>query len=252
MRFLSTSRLTVGRLVQAGEVAPACTTTGREPIEGSVAERKNPAVPRRGRGLIRAASCAVVFALVFAALLVSPEKSLATDYVLGCDAESITLDHPVHPGQTIKLPSFNLHNKGTKAAQYQMKVVADGATKRMDAEWVVFSPSSLALDPQEAGRVEVTIKIPRDAELGTYRALLAGRLVSQAAGDVQMSIGVGPMLTMEVTRGSWVSTAKGAVGSFFTNNSPWWYFACLAVVLLAAAALTAVRRRKSRVGAISG
>jgi len=170
---------------------------------------------------------------------------MAADYALGCDAQSIEMNETVHPGQTFVLPSFKLYNKGTVPATYEMTVVPDGETNALDASWVEFTPRTFSLDPQMAGEVIVRIRIPSGAEPGMYRALLAGRLLTPTAGNVQMRIGIGPMFMMEVSRGSWLSTGVYTVAAFFTGHAPWSYFTIIAALLMVAAGLMVVRRMRS-------
>jgi hypothetical protein len=64
-----------------------------------------------------------------------------------------------------------------------------------------------------------------------------------------MSVGIGPMLTLEVAEGSWLSAAWYKVSGFFPRHAPWSYFGSIVVALAVLAMVLTLRsRRAGRVG----
>ena len=171
----------------------------------------------------------------------------ASDYAIGSDAKSITVDQAVHPGQSVTLPSFGIYNNGTKPANYQMTVVSVGAKDRLDPSWVTLEPKEFSLEPGGKSTITATISVPADARPGTYRALLAGRLVSKGHASVTMSVGIGPMVTIQVASGWWLSAAWFRTEGFFRGHAPWSYLGTgVAVLAFFAGVLGLVDRRLRR------
>ena len=192
-------------------------------------------------------ACLAVLAMVF--LCLAAPMASATDYAIGSDAESITVDQAIHPGQTVTLPVFGIYNKGAKPVGYEMSVVAIGKTGGVDASWVQFSPRTFSLDPGGVKKVNVAIFVPSGARPGTYRALLAGRIVSTGGPDVKLSAGIGPMLTIQVAGGWWLSAAWYTSTGFFQRSSPWSYFGSIVAILaLIAVILGLLNKRSARRG----
>ncbi len=195
----------------------------------------------------RRLACVVVAAVVLLSL--AAPRASASDYVIASDAESITVDQAIHPGQTVTLPAFGIYNKGTKRADYEMVVVAVDKAGGLDATWVEFSPRTFSLDPGGVSKISASVVIPSDTRPGTYRALLAGRVVNPGGSDVQMSVGIGPMLTMEVAGGWWLSAAWYKFTDLFDRSAPWSYFGAIVVALaILAVVLALLSRRSARLG----
>jgi hypothetical protein len=193
----------------------------------------------------RRLACVAVAAVVL--LSMAAPEAWASDYVIASDAESITVDQAIHPGQTVTLPSFGIYNKGTKRADYEMVVVAVDKAGGLDATWVEFSPRTFSLDPGGVSKISATVVVPSDTRPGTYRALLAGRVVNPGGSDVQMSVGIGPMLTMEVAGGWWLSAAWFKFTDLFQRSAPWSYFgAIVAALAILAVVLALISRRSAR------
>jgi len=186
----------------------------------------------------------VGLALVLTSASVS--TALATDYAVGSDAKRITVDQAVHPGQSVALPAFGIYNKGTKAASYEMTVVAIGAKDGLAASWVSFDPQEFQLEPGEQSRITATIKIPSGTPAGTYQALLAGRMVAKSQASVGMSVGIGPLVTVRVASGWWLSAAWYRTTALYDSATPWSYFGTAIVILALAAAAIALIQWRSR------
>ena len=76
---------------------------------------------------------------------------------------------------------------------------------------------------------------------------MAGRLAAPDGSGVAMSVGIGPLVTVEVASGQWALAGWSAVAQFFQKNSPWSYFGLVVAVLaLAAGALALVERKLRR------
>jgi hypothetical protein len=173
--------------------------------------------------------------------------AFATDYAVGSDAKRITVDQAVHPGQRVTLPSFGIYNQGTKPAHYQMTVVAIDGAEGIDPTWVSFEPKEFSLQPGEVSRITATITVPDGARAGTYQALLAGRLASRGQASVGMSVGIGPLVTVRVASGWWLSAAWYKTTGAFNDTAPWSYLGGVVIVLgLLAAGLALLQRRLRR------
>ena len=193
--------------------------------------------------LARRLACLAGIAMVF--LSASVASASATDYAIGSDAKSIKVDQAIHPGQTVTLPAFGIYNKGTKPADYVMAVVAAGKTDGINPSWITFSPRTFSLDPGGAAKVQATVFVPSGALPGTYKALLAGRIVDPGGSGVTMSVGIGPMLTIQVAKGWWLSAGWYAFSGFFGRSAPWSYLGSIVVVFAVIAAILALLSRKS-------
>ena len=184
---------------------------------------------------------------------VSVSTATATDYAVASDAKRITVDQTIQPGQAVTLPSFGIYNKGTKPANYQMSVVAISAQGGIDPSWVSFQPKDFSLQPGGMSKITATITIPDGAQAGTYKALLAGRLVTPGQASVTMSVGIGPLVTVRVASGWWLSAAWFKVAGRFHDSAPWSYFGAVVVILgLLAAVLALVQRRSRRRRLVTG
>ena len=189
-------------------------------------------------------ACLAVVAMVF--LSVPSATAWATDYAVGSDAASIKVDQAIQPGQTVTLPVFGIYNKGTKPANYEMTAVAVGKTDGIDPSWVKFDPRTFGLNPGGVTKVKVTVLVPSGARAGTYKALLAARIVDPGGSGVKMSVGIGPMLTVQVAKGWWLSAAWHRVADFFQGSAPWSYFGGIVAVLAILAVVLTLLGRKSR------
>ena len=118
-------------------------------------------------GAVRGLVCVACVGMTFLCLPLS--TSSATDYSIGSDARSITVDQALHPGQTVTLPDFGIYNQGTKPADYQMAVVALSADGGIDPSWVGFQPEEFSLQPGEMSRITASISVPKTQRLGHTR-----------------------------------------------------------------------------------
>jgi hypothetical protein len=202
---------------------------------------------RTAQRLTLSAAVAVAF------LLWAGTAASATDQVIASDAESITVDEAIGPGQSVTLPVFGIYNKGTSRADYEMVAVAIDSTQRVDASWVDFDPRTFSLGPGGVGRITTTIHIPSGAPPGRYQVLLAARLEDSPGSGVTMSVGIGPMLTFEVAEGSPLSAGWSSVAGFFPRHAPWSYFGSIVMASAVLAMILALRgRRAARVGPDDG
>ena len=196
-------------------------------------------------------ACLAVVAL--ACLSISAPMASATDYAIGSDAESIKVNQAIHPGQTVTLPAFGIYNKGTKSANYEMAVVAAGKTGGIDPSWVTFTPRTFSLAPGGTTKIQVTVFVPSGARPGAYKALLAGRIVDPGGTGVKMSVGIGPMLSIQVAKGWWLSAGWYRLTGFFGRSAPWSYLGSIVAVLaIIAIILALLSRRTSRRGRREG
>jgi hypothetical protein len=146
----------------------------------------------------------------------------------------------------VALPTFGIYNQGTKAASYEMTVVAIGAKDRLAASWVSFDRQEFQLEPGEQSRITATIKIPSGTPAGTYQALLAGRMLSKSQASVGMSVGIGPLVTIRVASGWWLSAAWYRTTALYDSAAPWSYLGTAIVILALAAAVIALVQWRSR------
>jgi hypothetical protein len=191
----------------------------------------------------RSLVCVAVVAVVFLSL--GAQTAAASEYVIASDAESITVDQAIHPGQKVTLPVFGIYNKGTKRADYEMVVVAVDKAGGIDPSWVEFDQRTFGLDPGGVSKITATVAVPSDTPPGTYRALLAGRIVAPGGSGVQMSAGIGPMLTVQVAGGWWLSAAWYGFADLFQRSAPWSYLGSIVVALAILAAIFALLSRRA-------
>lgn len=142
--------------------------------------------------------CALVSAVALLGMQVAAYASLGT----GVGASPITLDHPVHPGNSYRLPSLYVVNTGTEPSDYAVHVarLSEGPQRDVPSSWVSIVKPHFHLEPKQATMVPLTLAVPQAAESGDYLTnLVAGTVPPGASGGVALGAAAAGKLTFSVT-----------------------------------------------------
>lgn len=158
------------------------------------------------------------------------------------DVARIAISEDLLGGDDYRLPTFGVRNPGSEATTYKLTVsYVDGEPGlRPPAEWFAFAPATLTLDAGASGPIQTQLRIPADAEPGTYAALIGPQITSDRPG-AQIGAAAAAKLTFTIAPSSWWDAWLRIIGRWLGEN-PW----ALAVAG-AFIALLAVRILRSRI-----
>lgn len=126
---------------------------------------------RHAAGLVAAAAFVALsgFAGTAAAQTLSPALS----------PSKIEVNDPIGQGDEVSLPSLGVFNRSGAPALFEMDTLFAASQEQHvpDRSWFRFEPQSFRLEADEGREVEVSLKVPRAAELGAYRVLLRVRTI---------------------------------------------------------------------------
>jgi hypothetical protein len=152
-------------------------------------------IQRRGAGHVK-----VLLALTI--LLIDPvgfgsDSHAVEQQGVAIDLGRIDVDDELDPGSSYQLPTVRVRNPGTIASGYRMAIQPIADTLAPDEGWFVFTPASFELDPEARQPVEVTLRLPADAEAGTYEALVSAQ-VAPAGEGARVGAAAATRLTFQV------------------------------------------------------
>jgi len=154
---------------------------------------------------------------------------------VGVGTGKITVDEPLMPGGTYKISSMSVLNTGDEASTYSVDVTyLHGQTElRIPEEWVVFTPETFYLNPQESKLVGVALNIPLDAEPGDYFCFLEAHPVTEGEG-FRIGVAAATKLYFTVKPANIVSAFAYKLSSGMAATAPTSYIALIAVLIIAA------------------
>ena len=140
---------------------------------------------------------------------------------VGVNLGKISVDEPLMPGGSYRLPSVGVINSGTVTSDYEMEVSYHHQQKELmpSAEWVEFDPKTFTLEPGQSRPVAVTLNIPVGAKPGDYFAYLEVHPVAKEGG-VAIGIAAATKLYFSVKPANIVSAVTSRVSTFFEANAP--------------------------------
>ena len=135
------------------------------------------------------------------------------------DVARIAVSQDLAGGDDYRLPTFGVRNPGTEPTTYALTVsYVDGeAGMRPPAEWFDFSPPTMTLAGGASGPVQTRLRIPADAEPGTYSALIGPQITTDQPG-AQIGAGAAAKLTFTVAPSSWWDAWLRIVGRWLGQN----------------------------------
>jgi hypothetical protein len=125
---------------------------------------------------------------------------------VGIDAKSgeIRWEEPIKQNTSIELPIVTIYNTGDENTDYEMKMSyhSDYPDElKPKEEWFSFSPKNFSLAPDEGRGVKVSLKIPKDAQIGNYFALLESGPIVENGGGTKVGVAVASKLFFSVIEG---------------------------------------------------
>ena len=93
------------------------------------------------------------------------------------DVRQIRIVDGLRPGESYRLPTFNIRNYRSVRTAYRL-VVSAGAVRgvrRPPGRWLRFVPAAVVIDAGRTHAVGVRLELPRDAEPGAYALVLGTR-----------------------------------------------------------------------------
>lgn len=177
--------------------------------------------------MLRLARSAISGALVLAVILLLPTLALADTYSPSIAPANVKVEEPLTRGSRHELPALAVRNGGPEAIAIRMSARPapddSAATAAFDAtasDWVSFSPEEFVLAPGETRAVEVGLRVPDDAPLGTESLWLRAEIPPPDPGSgvaVHLGVAVASFLEFDVreveaTGGSTRSVALGRSG----------------------------------------
>ncbi len=131
----------------------------------------------------------ILFSLILSLLLIS----LSMNAKLAVAPLSLIVELP--PGESTS-ETISLHNTGKEPAQINLELMdwwrtpsgdlrikEPGARERSSADWILFSPASLSLDPGERQEVTVELAVPEDTSGDHWAMILASEATQPVEED---------------------------------------------------------------------
>ena len=101
------------------------------------------------------------------------------------------------PGeQVVGFVTYYNRTEGQQWVVTSVRYVTDQEQLELPAKWVTFSPAKFCLEAGEVQVIEITIKVPRRASAGEYRALLHFA-VSPQGGGVGVAVAIWAKIAVE-------------------------------------------------------
>jgi hypothetical protein len=181
--------------------------------------------------------------LVLGAALLVSAAPVDAGKAVSIDVGTIAIREQLVPGGEYRLPTFGVRNPGTETSSYQVTVsYVDGQEAlRPPAKWFSFDPVTLTLGVQESRAVATTLRIPADAEPGSYAALIGPAIVGEGSGP-QVGAGAAARLTFVVQPSNALDAWFRELFRFLQEH-PWVWIGALAILVVVI--LWLLRRRYS-------
>lgn len=163
---------------------------------------------------------ALLVVLVLLALLSTTGLAYAQVGV-GVNLGKISVDEPLMPGGSYRLPSVGVINTGQVTSDYEMAVTYHHEQKelRPSPEWVDFNPKTFTLEPEQSVPVALTLNIPVGTNPGDYFAYLEVHPVAKKGG-VAVGIAAATKLYFSIKPANVFSAVTHRVSTFLETNAP--------------------------------
>jgi hypothetical protein len=175
------------------------------------------------------------------AMLVAIPAAASTG--VSIDVSRITVSDTLVAGEEYRLPAFGVRNPGTEPTSYVVTVSYIEGQDGLEppASWFAFSPAEVTVGPGRSQKVDTRLRIPPDAEPGTYQALVGPQIQSEDEG-ARIGAAAAARLSFTVAPSSGLEAWLRMLGRFIGQN-PW--VLAIPVIALLAAVTWFVRRRFS-------
>ena len=181
---------------------------------------------------MRGNKLALLMVLVLLAVLLSTGLAYA-QLGVGINLGKISVDEPLMPGDSYRLPSVNVINSGQVASDYEMEVTYhhEQPEMRPPGEWIKFDPQTVTLEPGQSQSVAITLNLPVNAKPGDYFAYLEVHPVAKKGG-VAIGIAAATKLYFNVKPANIFSALANQVSTFFETNAPFSWVGLGVVILI--------------------
>lgn len=152
---------------------------------------------------------------------------------VGVNLGKISVDEPLMPGGSYRLPSIGVINSGQVTSDYEMEVTYYHEQKELkpSPEWIEFAPKTFNLEPGQSLSVAITLNIPVKAKPGDYFAFLEVHPVAEKGG-VAVGIAAATKLYFSVKPANIFSAVISRVSTFFETNAPFSWVGLGVLVLI--------------------
>jgi len=173
--------------------------------------------------------------LLLLAMLSNMGLAYAQEVGVGINMGKISVDEPMMPGGSYKLPAVSIINTGQVASDYAMGVSYHQDQKELQppAGWFEFDPKTVTLEPGRSQPVNITLHISVKAKPGDYFAYLEAHPVAKE-GNVAIGIAAAAKLYFTVKPANIFSAFANVVGDFFGTRSPYSWVGLGIIVLIIA------------------
>lgn len=140
----------------------------------------------------------VAFSVVF--LLVAPAARADAGPRPAIAPAKVEIDEAVGQGADIRLPSLSVLNRGDAAGTFSLMVTGLSNQDELSADgtWFKFDPQQFTIDAGAGQVVNVRLRVPVDATIGRYRALLEASAGDAGASGVTVGVAVASTVIFEV------------------------------------------------------
>lgn len=166
------------------------------------------------------------------ALLSSTGLAYAQELGVGINTGKITVDEPMMPGGSYKLPSVGIINTGQVMTDYEMAISYHEGQPELKpaAAWFNFDPKTITLEPKQSKNIAITLHIPANARPGAYFVYLEAHPVAKA-GAVAIGIAAVARLYFTVKPANIFSALANQASAFIQDQAPY-SWVVLGVILL--------------------
>jgi hypothetical protein len=170
-----------------------------------------------------------------AAVLSGTGLAYAQEVGVGINMGKISVDEPMMPGGSYKLPAVSIINTGQVTSDYGMGVSYHQDQKELQppAGWFEFDPLTVTLEPGKSQPVNITLHVSVKAKPGDYFAYLEAHPVAKE-GNVSIGIAAAAKLYFTVKPANIFSAFANMVADFFKSSSPYSWVGLGVIVLIIA------------------
>lgn len=174
--------------------------------------------------------------LFFIALIVLVPVAAQARLGVGVGLGKIQADEPLRAGGIYHLATIPVLNTGTESSYYSMSVqYHEGVFPRPEKSWLVFSPDTFKLEPGEKRDIDVSLRIPINAQPGDYFSYLEAspNTTITSTGGASVGVAAATKLYFTVTPGTWLHGLGYRALAIWRETTPWNIIVlCLIVVAL--------------------
>lgn len=112
----------------------------------------------------------------------------------------VEIDQAVGQGADIRLPSLSVLNRGDAAGTFSLMVTGLSNQDELSADgsWFKFDPQKFTIDAGAGQVVNVRLRVPNEAKVGKYRALLEASTDDAGGSGVTVGVAVASTVIFDV------------------------------------------------------